>query len=159
MSRPSHRATHLPHRVKSFAGKLLFATSVCLTAQISTFSAAQADTVVIPLGNQAPEMQTANRPQKGQSTESVRQQFGTPLKQTPAVGDPPISRWTFADFVVYFESGSVVHTVLKHRPPANLPQTSSPPTLKKMPQSATQPPEITPIEPVYQQEYEVFKLP
>lgn len=92
----------------------------CLTLVALTptfFGTAHAETVAIPLGNQAPELQDISRPNKGLTTEQVLKSYGQPLKQTPAVGTPPISRWTFDDFVVYFESNKVIHTVLKHREP------------------------------------------
>jgi len=35
------------------------------------------------------------------------------VSKKAAVGDPPISRWEYADFTVYFEYDRVVHAVLK----------------------------------------------
>jgi len=61
------------------------------------------------------EAQTANRPVRGMSMQTVQQRFGSPLNQRPAVGDPPITRWEYADFVVYFEYRYVIHSVLKRR--------------------------------------------
>lgn len=103
--------------------------SLVIATQASLLGTAQADTLLIPLGSQAPELQSTTRPAKGLSTEEVIQIFGKPLKQTPAVGDPPISRWTFDDFVVYFESDKVIHTVLKHRKPTPQPEDGPGPEL------------------------------
>jgi hypothetical protein len=51
------------------------------------------------------------RPIRGRSMESVRADFGTPSSQQAAVGEPPISRWDYPGFSVYFEHQHVVHAV------------------------------------------------
>lgn len=52
------------------------------------------------------------RPVRGQSMEQVRRQFGAPVQELPWVGDPPISRWTYDKFTVYFEGRSVIGSVV-----------------------------------------------
>jgi hypothetical protein len=47
------------------------------------------------------------------SQESVQANFGAPQSTTAAVGDPPISRWEYAGFVVFFEYNLVIHSVTK----------------------------------------------
>ncbi len=59
-------------------------------------------------------------PKHGQNMQQVEQQFGAPLVRREAVGEPPITRWEYADFVVYFEHNLVLNTVFKH--PKNPPQ-------------------------------------
>src|SRR5690606_28085868 len=54
-------------------------------------------------------------PRKGMSQDAVRSQFGTPEKQLPAVGNPPISRWVYKDFTVYFEGNVALHSVVHAR--------------------------------------------
>ncbi len=75
-----------------------------------------AEVIEIPVASQASDMQALPRPQRGVTKTSVRNEFGEPLGSTPAVGDPPISRWEYQDYYVYFEYEHVIHTVLKHRP-------------------------------------------
>jgi len=41
----------------------------------------------------------------------VQARFGEPAERYPAVGDPPITRWVYPAFVVYFEHNLVVHAV------------------------------------------------
>lgn len=53
----------------------------------------------------------AHRPARGMSMERVEATFGAPSQRTPAVGEPPISRWEYPGFVVYFENQLVIHTV------------------------------------------------
>ena len=51
------------------------------------------------------------RPVRGTSMENVQATYGTPTSQQAAVGDPPIARWNYAGFVVYFEYDLVIHAV------------------------------------------------
>ena len=41
----------------------------------------------------------------------VESRFGAPAERFAAVGQPPITRWVYPAFVVYFEFDHVVHTV------------------------------------------------
>jgi hypothetical protein len=52
-------------------------------------------------------------PQRGMDMANVEHIFGAPLEKQPAVGKPPIARWVYADYVVYFEYNMVLHTVMK----------------------------------------------
>ncbi len=71
-----------------------------------------ADTLVVESVNAAA---TVDRPARGMTTDAVLQKFGEPLERRGPVGDPPISHWVYADFVVYFEQDRVIHAVV---PPA-----------------------------------------
>jgi len=53
------------------------------------------------------------RPQRGMSMESVEARFGTPASRVSSIGEPPISRWEYAGFVVYFEYQHVVHAAVR----------------------------------------------
>ena len=55
----------------------------------------------------------AGKPTRGMSQESVQANFGAPESAVAAVGDPPISRWEYAEFVVFFEHNLVIHSVTK----------------------------------------------
>lgn len=50
-------------------------------------------------------------PVRGQSRASVQSQYGDPVSAKPAVGQPPISRWNYPEFSVYFEYEHVITTV------------------------------------------------
>ncbi|MEO0421641.1 MAG: hypothetical protein AAF184_04860 [Pseudomonadota bacterium] len=52
-------------------------------------------------------------PVRGMTMDRVRNSFGQPSGQRSAVGDPPITRWEYDGFVVYFEYQYVLHTVVK----------------------------------------------
>ena len=55
----------------------------------------------------------AGKPTRGMSQESVQATFGAPQSTEAAIGEPPISRWEYADFVVFFEHNLVIHSVTK----------------------------------------------
>jgi hypothetical protein len=51
-------------------------------------------------------------PSRGMNMHQVVQKFGAPVTKIPAVGKPPISRWEYPGFVVYFENEFVIHSVV-----------------------------------------------
>nr|WP_288499743.1 phosphodiesterase [uncultured Pseudomonas sp.] len=71
--------------------------------------AAQADTLTIPIGQQGADLTEV--PQKGQSKRSVLERFGLADEEHPAVGKPPITRWDYREFSVYFEYDHVIDSV------------------------------------------------
>lgn len=59
----------------------------------------------------------AQLPRRGVSMAAVEQQFGAPKHRDPAVGNPPITRWDYDGFSVFFEHQLVLHSVVPERPP------------------------------------------
>jgi outer membrane protein assembly factor BamE (lipoprotein component of BamABCDE complex) len=57
-------------------------------------------------------------PTRGMTMDQVATKFGAPVTKVPAVGKPPISRWEYAGFVVYFEADHVIHSVVPNQAPA-----------------------------------------
>lgn len=55
----------------------------------------------------------AGLPSRGTSMAQVEAQFGAPAERYAAVGQPPITRWVYPAFVVYFEYQHVVHAVAR----------------------------------------------
>ena len=53
------------------------------------------------------------RPTRGMTQTSVQSRYGSPDTVVAPVGDPPITRWVYADFVVFFEYDKVIHAVVK----------------------------------------------
>ncbi len=53
------------------------------------------------------------RPSRGMTQSSVQSKYGSPASVGTPVGEPPITRWEYSDFVVYFEHDKVIHAVLK----------------------------------------------
>jgi len=52
-------------------------------------------------------------PKRGLNMQTVEARFGAPTARSGAVGSPPITRWDYADFSVYFEHSLVVHAVVR----------------------------------------------
>ncbi|WP_460225776.1 hypothetical protein [Aurantivibrio infirmus] len=93
------------------------ATALCFGIGLTVVStAATAQTIEVPIGQQAQQNQNLKRPRAGTTKTNVEQNFGAPIEVRPAVGEPPISSWVYADFIVYFEYDHVIHTVLKATP-------------------------------------------
>ena len=50
-------------------------------------------------------------PRRGATMHEVRRHFGAPTRRFAAVGKPPITRWDYPAFSVYFEYNRVIHSV------------------------------------------------
>ena len=51
-------------------------------------------------------------PVNGMTTADVRARYGEPVSAHPPIGDPPITRWEYDRWNVYFEYEIVLFTVL-----------------------------------------------
>ena len=91
--------------------------SLLLCACLALAGAAQADTLRIPVGEQAGS-QHPPLPQRGASFDSVTARWGEPSRRHAAVGQPPITRWDYPGFSVYFEYDKVIDSVRQHTPKA-----------------------------------------
>ena len=77
---------------------------------------ALADTVVVNDQVQVRESKI-ERPERGLTMDEVEKKFGAPVTRHPTVGGgtphhPPITRWDYKDFSVFFEGDHVIHTVV-----------------------------------------------
>ena len=59
------------------------------------------------------------RPERGSSMSAVEARFGAPARRYEAVGKPPITRWDYPGFSVFFEYSHVIHAVTAHALPAS----------------------------------------
>ena len=71
----------------------------------------RAEVVAVDSGIAVKESDVAT-PSRGMTMNEVSTKFGTPTNKVPAVGRPPISRWEYPGFVVYFENDHVIHSVV-----------------------------------------------
>lgn len=55
---------------------------------------------------------TIDRPRRGSTMSDVEKHFGAPSEKHPTVGQPPITRWDYAGFSVFFEHDRVIHSVV-----------------------------------------------
>lgn len=78
---------------------------------LAAASAACADTVVVDDQVMVRDSPVA-RPARGSTMTSVEAKFGAPVARHPTVGAPPITRWDYAGFAVFFERDRVIHAVV-----------------------------------------------
>jgi hypothetical protein len=76
-------------------------------------AAGRADVLLLD-GLDVAAQSAALRPKAGMSMTAVESTYGAPTQRHSAVGEPPITRWDYADFSVYFEHAVVVHAVARH---------------------------------------------
>ncbi|HNR23455.1 MAG TPA: hypothetical protein PKL49_10575 [Steroidobacteraceae bacterium] len=72
---------------------------------------AAAETIVVD-GQVAVRQTSVERPSRGSTMSTVEQRFGAPNAKHAAVGQPPITRWDYAGFSVFFEHDRVIHAVV-----------------------------------------------
>ncbi|HEY9546643.1 MAG TPA: hypothetical protein VIR56_11585 [Solimonas sp.] len=82
---------------------------------------ASADELVMPPVTEMPPHPVI-LPHRGQSQGTVLKEFGEPAQRHAAVGGgtpkhPPITRWDYAGYSVFFERTTVVDVVIKGDPP------------------------------------------
>ena len=82
-----------------------------LTLVVAGTVQAAGDVLLIESIQSAPSI---NTPRNGLTMGQVRQQFGDPASTVAAVGEPPISRWEYTGFSVFFEHDLVLHSVIQH---------------------------------------------
>ncbi len=81
-----------------------------LLAGMLLSGAAAAETIVVD-GQVAVRQSSVERPSRGATMTAVEQRFGAPASKHAAVGRPPITRWDYAQFSVFFENDRVIHAV------------------------------------------------
>ncbi len=74
--------------------------------------AAQADTLLLD-GVEMAAGTASQRPSRGSAMTTVEARFGTPTAKVRPIGDPPIARWEYPGFIVYFEYDHVIHAVVR----------------------------------------------
>lgn len=97
---------------------LLLAFALSLPA----YTPASADTLLIERTRVSVD---ADLPRRGNSMAQVHRRYGAPERKHAAVGGgsrstPPITRWDYGSFSVYFENSHVVNAVLAKASPLEL---------------------------------------
>ena len=87
-----------------------------LAVFIVTTTAGNADVLLLDSIHTAPPNDSSGipRPHRGSSMDAVRSRFGQATEEVPAIGEPPITRWTYPQYPVYFEYQHVIDVVV-HR--------------------------------------------
>ncbi len=90
----------------------LFSALVLVALTASVAWADRATTGDVLLIEKVMERMSRDLPANGLSMAEVERRFGEPADRSSAVGDPPITRWTYEDYSVYFEHDLVIESVL-----------------------------------------------
>lgn len=84
---------------------------VALACACVTAGSAVAETLVVD--DQVTLRESSiDRPKRGTTMSQVEAHFGAPVERHPTVGKPPITRWDYAGFSVFFEGDRVIHSVV-----------------------------------------------
>lgn len=86
------------------------ARSLLIAFVLGVSGGAAADTLLME-GLDVAAATVRDRPVRGLSMAYVEERFGAPQSRSGPVGDPPITRWDYGDFVVFFEHRHVIHAV------------------------------------------------
>jgi hypothetical protein len=89
--------------------RTVLALVLAILAGFTGFGVLSADVLLIEEVRQAGNMDV---PANGMATADVRARYGDPEQVHAAVGDPPITRWDYGQWSVYFEYDLVLFTVL-----------------------------------------------
>ena len=93
--------------------KLAVTLAVGLGAALALLIAGTARSETVADGDQLMVRESdIARPSRGMTMHAVEAKFGTPQERHEAVGEPPISRWDYHGFRVFFEKDRVIHAVV-----------------------------------------------
>ena len=81
-----------------------------LVYSLGTVGTAMAETIVVDDQVQIRDS-GVTKPKRGITMTQVEAKFGAPVTKHDAVGQPPITRWDYAGFSVFFEHDRVIDTV------------------------------------------------
>ena len=85
---------------------------LCLTgaAGLGSCGPAHAE-LIVEDGKVAVAPSSTPQPARGELMKTVEKQFGAPTNRHPTVGKPPITRWDYTGFSVFFEGDRVIDSV------------------------------------------------
>jgi len=91
---------------------MILAIKVILLSCTVASASLYADVFPMPISSNVSE--SADIPKLGLDMQKVEAQFGEPTQRLDSVGEPPITRWIYPTFTVFFEHDKVLHSVI-HR--------------------------------------------
>ncbi len=92
--------------IKTAKGKLIWGVVF-----LGLIGNAAADVLLI---EKVRERMARDLPDNGLTMERVEQRYGEPMERRAAVGDPPITRWIYDQYSVFFEYNLVIESVVHH---------------------------------------------
>lgn len=100
--------------MKRIATSLIAATLALASAPLLLPATAHAESLRVKVKQE----QQYNMPRRGMTMDQVKREYGAPLKVLATRGggskhQPPIHRWEYSKYIVYFEYSHVIHSVLR----------------------------------------------
>lgn len=107
--------------IAALAGMSALLLSFPASAQAPT----QTTLVTESLVTKVQQEQRMNLPTRGMTMAQVKAKYGEPLKVLPTRGgsskfQPPINRWEYGAYIVFFERNHVIHSVLRTSGPHSM---------------------------------------
>ena len=91
---------------------LLFLLTLCLLAGQATAQDSGSVRKDVLLIDRIEKTSTVQKPARGMTMDAVRAAFGEPKRDMGTIGEPPITRWEYENFTVYFEDRYVINAVI-----------------------------------------------
>lgn len=88
-----------------------FGALLCLTGAALAHSGLASAEIIVDDGRVAVAPANVPQPARGSLMKTVEKQFGPPATRHPTVGKPPITRWDYPNFSVFFEGDRVIDSV------------------------------------------------
>jgi hypothetical protein len=106
-------------------GRILLALTCALIYGVGVNRIVNADTVVV---NDQVQVRDSgiDTPKRGITMSQVEAKFGAPTTKHDAVGAPPITRWDYPNFAVFFEGDRVIHAVVTVGDTPHAPDSATP---------------------------------
>jgi hypothetical protein len=105
--------------------RILLALTCAVVYGLGVNSIVNADTVVVDDQVQVRDS-GVDTPKRGITMSQVESKFGSPTTKHDAVGAPPITRWDYPNFSVFFEGDRVIHAVVTGGETPHAPEGAAP---------------------------------
>lgn len=92
----------------------MFGLTPLALAEVLSVPQADEPATASPPASTVSESTSTTVPGRGMHMNQVEARFGAPKEKLPAVGQPPITRWVYANYTVYFEYDIVIDSVIHH---------------------------------------------
>lgn len=90
----------------------LIVITFCLLASLASAQESSAVRKDVLLIDRIQKTNTVQKPSRGMTMDAVRAAFGEPKRNMGTIGEPPITRWEYDNFTVYFEDRYVINAVI-----------------------------------------------
>lgn len=138
----------MPSKYKQQSKKSLMSLSMvfglsALSLTLMTPTLSHAEALQMPA---VPKSYSVTLPGRGMSMTEVLEKFGEPETKQPEVGEPPITRWVYSNYVVIFEYQYVIHSLTTNKPMGIMPpKETATATAEKMQPEAEKATEAKPV--------------